>query len=150
MPKYNDQNSVIARVHQAVEDHPHGINTFELVKLLKMSRATVTSAATKLKIRGLISKFQPHPNLVCTWKPTDPDAISQPAPVLGEFAVALPRREGHSGHFTGITWTNEISRPGGEVNRLHGSLQADGSVKPHHRPVAMCVGFLKDKMSNGR
>lgn len=44
----------------------------------------------------------------------------------------------------------EIARPSGNDHKKHGSLQADGSVKSYGIPVAMCVGFLKDKTSNAR
>lgn len=47
-------------------------------------------------------------------------------------------------------WTNEIARPEGEHHKRHGSLQANGSVKPYHAPMHGCVGTLADRTSKAR
>lgn len=41
-------------------------------------------------------------------------------------------------------------RPGALDHERHGSLQADGSVKPYGSTFHGCVGFLKDSTSNAR
>jgi hypothetical protein len=59
-------------------------------------------------------------------------------------------RHSPKGNWTPPRWTNEISRPGGEANRLCGSLQPDGTVKPYHAPIHGCVGSLRQSANQGR
>jgi hypothetical protein len=67
-----------------------------------------------------------------------------------QTSVATPFRPQIAGTWSGVTWGNEVARPGGEDHKDFGSLQADGTIKPYHAPRFGCVGNLKDTSGSGR
>lgn len=52
--------------------------------------------------------------------------------------------------FTGVDWSHCTSRPGANDHLQYGSLQADGTSKPHRTPMHGCVGKLNDSINNAR
>ena len=52
--------------------------------------------------------------------------------------------------FSGVDWSHSTSRPGANDHLKYGSLQADGSIKPHRAPVHGCVGVLNDMTPHDR
>ena len=52
--------------------------------------------------------------------------------------------------FTGVDWSHSTSRPGANDHLKYGSLQADGSIKPHRAPMHGCVGVLTDAKPHTR
>lgn len=123
----------------------HGVTTNSLAAALKVSVKSVQAAVKRLRERGKIWNDGKRHDGFLNWK-LPPVGLQVEKPKPAGKIERMPSKE----KFLGITWSNEIARPGGEQNRQFGSLQADGTVKPYMKPAAMCVGDLKDKVANGR
>ena len=52
--------------------------------------------------------------------------------------------------FTGVDWSHSTGRPGANDHLQYGSLQADGTIKPHRAPLHGCVGVLNDNKQHTR
>lgn len=77
-------------------------------------------------------------------------SVYYPGPRPATTRASSIERRKTAGTWIPPRWTNEIARPGGEAHKLCGSLQADGTVAPYHRPQHGCVGSLRESANQGR
>ena len=134
-------HSAMTRVESVLIERPHGATAVEIHEHLDgLTYKQVAVALRNLALGGRAHRVQINGR---NWR-----HHAGPMPVEQR---AAPRATGHSReNYRPAQWQNEIARPGGEHNRLHGSLQPDGSVRPYRGFINGCVGSLKDNISQGR
>jgi hypothetical protein len=130
----NTNSHKIERVLQA---HPCGLVVDEIVpKLPALSRKAIL-----VGLKHLVSKNRAHH---ARMKKQTYRYFHGPAPLEHQANT----RYVPEGIYKPHQWAHEIARPQSQDHARHGSLQADGSVKPYRPPVHGCVGLLADRRSN--
>jgi len=63
------------------------------------------------------------------------------APRINAYAAPTERFI-PTGNYVPKPWSHETARPQGDHHKRHGSLQADGTVKPYRAPMHQCIGSI--------